>query len=109
MKGAFIIGTAILTYDEDGKPLSSEFSPAILKVEPDQLRDALSHIDKPTGAEQIRSRAETIMATWFNHVESVELADREDGEITSRVLECKEWPNGHPQLCAIEFSWTPRK
>lgn len=98
------IGTATITYDESGRPGSSQFVPE--KYIDDHWKgasDALLTSPAIEDAEQAKKHAEVILASWFAHINEIELADREVATIESEVTQCDKWPNGKPSLCVIRF------
>lgn len=46
------------------------------------------------------------MSDWFARQNEVELADRDQYRITSRVIECTKFVTGKVMKCVIEFSLT---
>lgn len=98
------IGVATITYDDTGRPVSSEFVPE--KYIDDHWKgasDALLTTPAVDDATQAKAQAEMILASWFAHLNEIELADREVATIESEVTQCDRWPNGKPRLCAIRF------
>ncbi len=102
------IGTAIVDYDEEGHAIAARFVPVLRVTDISKLEGGLV---QHTAADKtaVERNAQTVMAEWFTHVETVEIWDREEREITSRVKSCLAWPNGKPKQCQIEFTLSTRK
>lgn len=100
------IGNVILAYNEEGHTIMAVFNPT-LKVETNSvILDALKEVE---GKEQevIMKKANVVMATWFNAISDIELADREKYLIEGEVQSCHKYPNGQIRECIIKYFFKP--
>lgn len=109
IKNKMEIGVALLEYDQNGKPKSAKFTPAIREIDKDTMEKELLNAEQFIGSsrdteQEIRSHAQVLLAYWFYQLEMVELADRETGKIESEIVKCEKWDNNRTiKTCEIRF------
>lgn len=101
------IGTSVLVYDNLGKLKSATFTPEMDFVADESLISKLSKIKHKSEAE-IKSDAETIMASWFNQLNTIELADRDEYEVVGQKEDCVYNGKGSVKTIKISFYFKKR-
>lgn len=108
-----IIGTAKVSYNENGQVVEASFIPA-LKVDlskTPQLGQQLLDIKCDT-QENIQKNADLILGAWFvkmdDKINEIETADRERYQVASKIIECENYPNGKVKTCALEYVFQER-
>lgn len=94
------IGKSVLYYDENGKLDRIEFAPT-MKVELDSKE--LVKFAKITGHDEvtIAISANAAVATWFQKTNEIELADRSQWQIETKVDACSKLSNGRISKCSL--------
>ncbi len=97
------IGVVRISYDKHGVVTEASFNPTMkINLEPKVLLQ-LSAIKGSEDHEAIHSNAAMVMATWFNKMNEIELADRNKYEIVSELFHCEKYSDGKVKECAIYF------
>lgn len=110
------IGKSIVTYDEQGNAKDMTFTPAAMTLNslaiwnktPGEILEQISKAildgtKGDEGREAVKQGAEVALATWYNHMNEIELADRSKYEIVSEMEECEEYENGGVKKCGMMF------
>lgn len=105
--GDIEIGVAEMRYDENGKPVSATFTPATFTSTVAVVKERLMQA-AGKNPEDAKERAQIVLADWFAQLNTIELADREEGYVDSVITECEKWPNERPKLCVIRFFFAKR-
>lgn len=95
------IGIATVEYSEEGKVIKAFFEPKskVDMVDLNQLKQAVNLTQ-----EDIQHNAEMVMSNWFSRQNDIELAERDQFKIISKVIECEKHPDGKIKKCVIEFT-----
>jgi hypothetical protein len=99
------IGTVYLEYDKQGNVVDVSFISAIQFTLTDEWRKKLS--GAPTNDEELRQKTDLVFSSWFNKVNEIELADRSEFKINSKVIECNEDILGLISRCKVEYFLSP--
>jgi hypothetical protein len=102
------IGVAELRYNEQGSPISAVFTPAVFTSQVAVVKERLMQA-AGKNPEDAKQRAQTVLAEWFEHLDSIEMTDREKGYLDSQIVECEKWPDERPKLCKIRFFFVYRE
>lgn len=97
------IGIVTLVYKEDGSLEEAAFLPTITVHSNKELVDELMTIKCSEETKEVQSRAEAVLASWFNMLTEIEIADRDQYTIKSDIKKCEKWPNGKIHTCEILF------
>lgn len=101
----FKIGTVTLAYDENGKITTAKFVPdMVVNLDP----DLLYQLKADNSTEALQSNADLILGAWFQRSNDVELADREQWEVGSTLVDCQKYPNGKVQKCVLDYHFKRR-
>lgn len=105
MNNKMEIGTANISYDENGKATSVLFVPSdtLNVIDDPALLKELKTIPCSENSEDIRENAQLAMGAWWAKLNEIELADRNEWRMDTDVIECVKWPNGRVQMCSIRF------
>jgi hypothetical protein len=96
------VGKAVFNFDEQGKQTSAYFMPTMkVNVNTNLLQD----ICVGESADVIKSNAEIALASWFNQMNEIELADREQYTLKSEVETCTKYSNGKVRMCVVVFNF----
>lgn len=110
MKPNTKIGIARIEYNEDGTVKSAIFEPTMkVEAKADTLSPFLSIEDGNSSEEAVKEHAIIALATWFNKMNEIELADREKYTIDTEVVSCEKYPSGSIKICQIEFHFEELK
>lgn len=102
------IGIVTMEYDEQGAVTSATFVPTMKVVLDDNLIRQLQSLTA-SDALALQNNADLVMSAWFAKTNEIELADREEWTIKSRVVECITYPeNGKVKKCAIEYTFVKK-
>ena len=95
------IGIATIEYDRVGSVTKGTFDPDkdFGNVDIKQLLSIKASKD----VDVVKRNAETVLASWFSKINEVELADRDQYEVASEVLDCKKYVDGKVKKCSIQF------
>lgn len=97
------IGSLEINYNEDGTILSASFNPQI-KIEVDNdLQESLKTVVSSTNETIIKENADTLMAALFNRINDIELTDRTNHVLKSKVKDCERWDNKTVKKCVIDY------
>lgn len=96
-----LIGIAVVSYDETGKPITGAFAPAEMKVDAEELEKIL--VVPANSSEEAVTNAQALMSSYFLKLENIETADRETSRVETAAVSCANWPNGKPKFCEIAF------
>lgn len=101
------IGTANISYNEQGEIVSAIFTPSLeLDVNEDEdLLKQLKSIPCTSNEEIIRENAALVLGGWWNQLNQIELADRDKWKMDSEIVACNKWPSGRVQMCSIKFTF----
>ena len=96
-----------LNYDENGNVLSTEFEPKLPLKVTSGLLNQLTAVKCSDDSEVIKSNADLVLASWFNQIEDIELADRDKFQVTSEVVEarCERYENGNIKSVYIYYNF----
>ena len=100
------IGTSKIIYNENGEVLSSVFLSELHLTSKDLL-PKLKNIKAGKSAVKVKQQADVIIATWFSKMNEIELSDPAEYTVTSKIVECKNYPDGTIKKCVLEFYWGP--
>lgn len=93
-----------IEYSEGGEVVSgsmiAELSPGDIEVAMDQL----TKLKPEANGVALAENARVALASLFNRMNEVEMADREKFDITSKVRDCSNHENGMIKRCVIEFA-----
>lgn len=103
-----MIGTTTIEYDESGTPTSTKFEPQLQVQLNDDLRQQLMSVKGTEGSARIKEQSELVLGAWFAGVSEIELADREEFEVASEVVECEKYDGGGVRKCVMRFSLRKR-
>lgn len=95
------LGVAIIQYDGHGIVISAKFEG---KLEVDFSNDLTSN--QLTGVftqSEVQNNADMALAGWFNTLNNIELSDRVENPISSKVLSCEKYQDGKVAVCKIEY------
>lgn len=100
------IGTAKIRYNKDGTVASAKFTPAMkIEIEKNLMNDVARTVNQPANEIQLKNQADTILASWFDQVNKIELADREKYEIVSNIVLCNKFANDAVKIVHIEYEF----
>lgn len=97
------IGIAILNYDRKGKLISGLFTPTLAVEVPDLFKETMETITATTTPDLLKTHSDMVFAGFFVKMNEIELADREDFDVVSEVIECEKWNNGIIRKCIIKY------
>lgn len=97
------IGIVKMQYGEDGDVKSASFEPKIQVSVGGELLARLHSVNSPTNSDIIKSNADMVLASFFSKINEIELADREEYEVTSEVINCEKYPNDTVKTCEIKY------
>lgn len=101
----FEIGRATIQYDEQGNVTLAYFEPT-MKIGLDaNIATELKKLVDSTQIETVKENADTVMASWFAKMNQIELSDREEYDIVSKVVKCEKWDSGKVKMCVIEYTF----
>lgn len=83
--------------------LSADFIPTMKVSLDDNLLEQLKSIQQPNDGNVVKSQADLMLAAWFSKMNEIELADRTQYTIKSKVVDCTKWPNGKVRLCKLNY------
>jgi len=86
------IGIATIVCDKDGKIIEAMFDPTLKVKDCTDLVSALKQIDGP-----IEKQSELVVASWFERVDSIQLADRLKWKMVSKSLGPVNMPKNYPE------------
>lgn len=95
------IGTATIHYAQDGKVTHTSFIPKEIDL-PLSSIEGLRGIPSSASNTELQENANKVFAAWFEHMNEVELADRDKYEIASAV-HCKRREDNTISECWIAF------
>lgn len=98
-----IIGSATLIYNEDGTLKQGYFTPT-MKIDLDDETIGQLYGVPCQDSEQIRNHSELIISNWFNKMTEIELTDRIQYKIVSKIINCTMYSEKQVKSCIIEFS-----
>lgn len=103
------IGIADISYRQDSTVESAHFSPTIkIELNETELTDGLFGLKNKT-AEEVKNTSELVMASWFNKMNEIELADRNTHEIKGEIMYCEEYTDKKVKRCMIKFFFIERE
>lgn len=94
------IGTATIRYDIDNNVISGVFKGALEQKFDKELLEQLIPSNDPN---VIKNNADMALASWFNKITDIELADREVSQIISSVKKRTYHSNGNIKKCSIDY------
>lgn len=97
------IGIATMVYDTNGKIMNTSFVPLLQIKHSKKLESQLQTVKGSEDAEALNNNAQLVMAAWFSQVDEIELADRDEYEVVSKVLSCEKYQSGRVKTCSIMF------
>ena len=100
------IGKVTILYDKLGGVIATSFLPSETKFNATTLVEKLrlSTDGVNSNEDQLKSLSDATFAAWFNSMNEIELADRDQYEVVGEKIECKRFPNGKIEKCIIEYS-----
>lgn len=103
------IGIVTIDYNTEGAITHYRFSP-LLELTPDkEVMHQLQFVQPSADIDIVKQSADTILAAWFSKVTTIELADREDYEVRSSIIECDKHDNGLVKRCRIRYRFVKRQ
>lgn len=109
-KGTKEIGIATLSYTQSGEFINATFKPTMVISVDDNLMKNFEAIDCNKGEQKVKEQAQNVFASWFQAMNDIELADREQYEITTNHAgQTKYWGNGKIKEVSIKFIFKPIK
>lgn len=97
-----LIGIVTISYDQDGKILNTSFQSEI-ELDKSGLLNELIKINCTNEAEKIQLQADIVVASWFNEVSSIEIADKFEYKVQSTLLECDKFDSGRVKTCKMLY------
>lgn len=97
------VGIVTLQYTEAGILDSYDFKSDIQLPKEFEI-DKLLVGDK---IEKIKATADLVMATWFNRVAEIELADRTEYTLVGETVMCDKYASGAVKACQIRYFLRP--
>lgn len=106
MKKNTYIGQAIINYDIKGNMLDAVFVPHLPMHVDQALADKISEVVKGTDDEKtLKHNADMVLASWFNQMTEIELADRNQYDIASTVVKCEKYANDMIKTCILDYNF----
>lgn len=104
------IGVVTMKYAQDGSSLDSYFKPTMKVHIAENIAKALavSMVERsltPNDPTIVKEKADLVLASFFSKMTEIELAERDEYEIKSEIVNCTKWPNGNVRLCQIQYSF----
>lgn len=98
------IGIATLEYDDKGNFIAGSFTPIGTQILPKEMAE-FGEVSCESGEEKIKEQACNVFAAWFQKMNDIELADREEYKIESDLAQPSEfYPSGGIKKCYIKFT-----
>lgn len=99
------LGFVTTVYTESGEIIKelSAFKPTLEGKVTQDIEDEILNIKSSNSSEAIKSNATLLLASFFNKMTEIELADRSEYEIDSDVIECDKYPDGTVRKCVLRF------
>src|SRR5690242_12136542 len=95
------IGFVTVAYNEIGKVTMSRFEPTI-KVELTETQlGQLTILKGSDDQKTMEENAQFVFASWFNSMNEIELADRDQYEIVTETIRCDRYPSGSIKTCVM--------
>ena len=91
------IGIATIVLDVNGVIIEAMFDPMVKVKDCKDLVSALQQIDKTEGKDLMEQQAELVVATWFNKLDAIEIADRTKFHMVTTPLMVVDMPETYPQ------------
>lgn len=99
------IGAVRLVYNNKGQLIIARVKPEdFIKNELSPANDLAKAVDGLMDEQRIKEQAQMVLASWFNHLNNVELSDKFESELTSEIVSCSKWPNGTVKECTLQFT-----
>lgn len=99
------IGIVTLDYNEDGVATEATFNPT-MKVNLDiKALLQLTAIPADKSPQHVEDNAGFVLASWFERLNEIELADRDHYRVAPKVIKCDNYPNGRIKHCEIAFNF----
>lgn len=103
------IGVVTTNYDEQGKLISANFKPTMQVELSDSVKRMLDQaLQKDDNVESLKRNSDFVLGSFFSKMTEIELADREDYEIVSEILDCHTYENGKVKFCRIKYLFAKR-
>lgn len=102
------IGIATLRYDKTGEATHASFESTMLLDFDKDLLKQLERVPDSEDAEAIKQNADLVFAGYFSKLNEIELADREQYEVISEIVNCLKYENGKAKECTIRFLFRQR-
>lgn len=100
------IGKVDIRYDEQGNTKSARFVAEAETFESPELLNQISEI-KGDNEQAVLQKSILVLSTWLTHMENklseIELADREQFEISGEVVKCEKTDDKLKSIC-VEYS-----
>lgn len=95
------IGEAKLRYNAEGKIESATFFPVAAFMIP---HETLMELSNSQDEESIKTNANMVLASYFSKINDIELGDRDQVEIKTKIINCNKHTNGLISTCTLEFT-----
>jgi hypothetical protein len=97
------IGTATIRYNEQGKPTTTGFISNMNLLFTPQLTAQLRSLDGKKDTEQLKKDADLLLGAYFNKIDEVWMANRDEYEIASEIVNCEKYDNGNTKTFSIKY------
>lgn len=102
------IGIATIEYSKGGEIASASFSPTMNFRADEELLSRLDFAPHASNEILLKEHADRVFSAWFNKMNEIELADREEYEIVSEIVECLKFESQEIKKCVIKFTFKKR-
>ena len=92
------IGFVTIKYNQEGILETSEFVPIIKTVKTKAV--TLDETDN-SDPDVIQQKVQSIVGSWFNELNDIELADREEYKLETTLSKCEKWDDGRVKKCVF--------
>lgn len=94
------IGTAVIRYDVNNNIISGVFKGELKQKFNEEL---IKQLQPSNDLDIIKNNADMALASWFNKITEIEIADREKTRIISNVKKRTYYSNGNIKKCEIDY------
>lgn len=102
------IGIATIEYNEEGIAVSSKFESTATTQADTSLLNQLSQLPGSDKRETVANNAKMVLGSWWNKMNEVEMADREDYGIYYKTFNCQRHENQMIKSISIKFTYKKR-
>lgn len=95
------IGEAKLRYNDKGEIESATFFPIAAFMVP---HETLMELSNNQDEESIKANANMVLASYFSKINDIELGDRDQVEIKTKIINCNKHANGLISHCTLQFT-----